>query len=377
MVNPTCSQTMNYPESSSLITAVVLSLNGQNYLRSQLAYYAHKPIHLILADGSDIDWGSGSIGKVGDMTWEYFRFSGDGTYFIRLNEACLRIKTPYVILLDDEDCTLWTGITRAIDFLEVNPDYNSAGGDVAIATNYSKRLGLVTSSRYQPIEIAQNDPYERLNTLLANRRSAHIFYQVLRTEVVFAYARSMVDLPSTIPLGFALRSFSWFLALSGKWKSTNNPYSIRRQSPRASATRESPNQRFNSELTIELSVRILQAQTDLLRSNYKFEGEAQIRTLAAMMLNYYSEAIVFPKTSRSIHCKFLGQLSALWIFNFFPTIYERFRPNGIRSTSRYAKNVDSGLAVSQIYANLVALEQLWLKYPNGLSKLDLEDFLSY
>ena len=150
---------MNYPESSPLITAVVLSLNGQNYLRSQLAYYAHKPIHLILADGSETDWSSGSNGIVGDMTWEYFRFSGDGTYFIRLNEACLRIKTPYVILLDDEDCTLWTGITRAIDFLEVNPDFNSAGGDVAIATNYSKRLGLVTSSRYQPIEIEQNNPY--------------------------------------------------------------------------------------------------------------------------------------------------------------------------------------------------------------------------
>lgn len=33
-----------------------------------------------------------------------------------------------MILLDDEDCTLWTGITTAIDFLELHRDYASAGG---------------------------------------------------------------------------------------------------------------------------------------------------------------------------------------------------------------------------------------------------------
>lgn len=119
---------MDHLKSSPLVTAVVLSLNGQNYLRSQLAYYAHRPIHLSLADGSDTDWGNGSNGTVGDMTWEYFRISGDGTYFVRLNEACRRIETSYVILLDDEDCTLWTGITTAIDFLELHRDYASAGG---------------------------------------------------------------------------------------------------------------------------------------------------------------------------------------------------------------------------------------------------------
>lgn len=368
---------MNYSESSPLVTAVVLSLNGQNYLRSQLAYYAHKPIHLILADGSNLDWGNGSNGKVGDMTWEYFRISGDGTYFVRLNEACQRIKTSYVILLDDEDCTLWTGVTNAIDFLELHRDYAAAGGDVAFATKYSRRLGLVTSSRYQPIDIAQDEPYERLNTLLANRKSAHIVYQVLRTDVLVAYARSLVELPPTIPLGFAGRSFSWFLALSGKWRSTNNPYSIRRQSPRASATRESPNQSFSYELAIELSVRILQAQTNLLRGSYKFEGESQIKTLAGMMLNYYSKVDVYYKTSQSIFYRFLGEMSAVWIFNYFPAIYERFRASGIRSTCRYTKINDGDQAESRIKNDLIALEQLWLRYPNGLSKLELVDFLNH
>lgn len=332
---------------------------------------------MILADGSDTDWGNGSNGIVGDMTWEYFRISGDGTYFVRLNEACRRIKTSYVILLDDEDCTLWTGITKAIDFLELHRDYASAGGDVAVATNYSRRLGLVTSSRYQPIDIAQDEPYERLNTLLANRKSAHIVYQVLRTDVLVAYARSMVELRPTIPLGFAGRSFSWFLALAGKWKSTNIPYSIRRQSPRASATRESPNQSFNYELAIELSVRILQAQTNLLLGSYKFEGESQIKSLATMMLNHYSEVGFHPKASRSILYGFFGRISALWIFNFFPYIYEHFRANGIHSTRRYAKSDNGDLTASRIYDDLIALEQLWLRYPNGLSKMDLDNFLNH
>jgi len=366
---------MDHLKSSPLVTAVVLSLNGQNYLRSQLAYYAHRPIHLILADGSDTDWGNGSNGKVGEMTWEYFRISGDETYFVRLNEACLRIETSYVILLDDEDCTLWTGITTAIDFLELHRDYASAGGDVAFATNHSRRLGLVTSSRYQPIDIAQDQPYERLNTLLANRKSAHIVYQVLRTEVLGAYARSMADLPPTIPLGFAGRSFSWFLALSGKWKSTNNPYSIRRQSPRPSATRELPNQSFSCELAIELSVRILQAQTALTSTNRTINRDETVETLSNMMLDHYSESSTYSGAPRSLPFRLFGQSAALWIFNSLPTVYERLRPNGLHSIGRYAKLNDNGSVESQIYGELVDLQELWLQYPEGLAKFDLQKLL--
>jgi glycosyltransferase domain-containing protein len=367
---------MKNPNSSPVATAVVLSLSKQSYLRSQLAYYADKPIHLILADGSDSDWGNGSSGTFGDTTWEYFRLSGASTYFARLKEACGRINTKYAFLLDDEDCTLWTGITTAIAFLEMHPDYSAAGGGVAFSAGCSRRLGLVTGHRYRPIDLAQHEPIARLRTLLANRKSAHIVYQVLRTEVLHAYATSMADISSEIPLGFAGRSFSWFLALSGKWMSTDSPYSIRRQSPRTSATRELPNQVFTTEVAAELSRRVIQALDDLGGCDHKDKNSINLKTVTSMMLSHYSLSSTYQEKRPPVYANWISESLAPGIFSCFPALYERLRPTGIQSILRYAESFDAHSSKPQFHCDLSEIERLWLKHPQGLSKVEFENYLS-
>ena len=99
-----------------LATAVIVSFNRQDVLRRQLLYYANKPIHLIFADGSDDDWGSGDSGSIGEMTWEYFRISGYNSFLKRLVEAVHHVETEFMFFIDDEECILWTGVEKAVEF---------------------------------------------------------------------------------------------------------------------------------------------------------------------------------------------------------------------------------------------------------------------
>lgn len=83
----------------NLATAVILSYNRQDALRRQLLYYANKPVHLIFADGSDDDWGTGEWGSIGAMTWEYFRISGFDSYVERTVTAVYKVKTEFMFFL--------------------------------------------------------------------------------------------------------------------------------------------------------------------------------------------------------------------------------------------------------------------------------------
>ena len=90
------SELSRYNLGVALATAIILSIKKHAELRRQLLYYANKPVHLVLADGSSDDWSSGNCGSIGEMTWEYFRISGPKTYLKRLAEASRRVQTEYV-----------------------------------------------------------------------------------------------------------------------------------------------------------------------------------------------------------------------------------------------------------------------------------------
>jgi hypothetical protein len=186
----------------------------------------------------------------------------------------------------------------------------------------------------------------------------------------------MAGITSKIPLGFAGRSFSWFLALSGKWMSTNNPYSIRRQSSRTSATRELPNQVFTAEVATELSRRVIQALNDFDGRSHKDKSSLSLKTLTSLMLSHYSESNIYPEKRPPVSAKWFGESLAPRVFDSFPALYERLRPTGIQSIRRYAQSVDTRSTMPQIHRGLSEVERLWLQYPQGLSQVEFENYLA-
>jgi glycosyltransferase domain-containing protein len=359
-----------------LVTAIVLSINKHDYLRSQLVYYADKPIHLILADGSDTEWCTGSSGSIGKMTWEHFQMAGFNTYFSRMLEACQRVKTEFMFFLDDEDCTLWTGTTRAIRYLSSNPDHFSAGGSVVLSTNTRRRLGIITNQRFSPFSVSHEQPLGRVMDLLANRKTPHLYYQVHRTINMAQFAQSMLGLPPEIALRYGEWCFAIYAATLGKWRSDLYPFSVRRRffvANPISGIVQKP--KFTKALAADLSERIADALFAQQTNARKFNiiRPEEISDLLLHFINSHKETSTVSDTRfrRLIGMKLLPK-----IFDVLPAAYQMIRPRGIRTVEAYSRFGNDESSIAVIRKDLSDLEKLWMNYPTGINETEFERFIA-
>lgn len=354
-----------------LVTAVILSLENQNFLRSQLVYYANKPVHLILADGSDSDWGSGEAGKVGQMSWEYFRISGPNTYWLRMQMAITRVNTQYMFLLDDEDCILWTGIVRAITFLQSHPSFSSSGGVVAFTTHTGKRLGLSSAPRFQEYELSHPNDEIRLKQLLSDRKSAHLYYQIHTTRNISALVNEVVKLPPHFELASLAKYLPVFLALTGTWKAEAYPFQIRRVAQSRSYIHRV--EAFSDADSRQMATTVCRAASQLPEQVRQTRFLTSTESVMEIIHNRYKKFKIAGETHHQTWSQKLALRLLFPLFDHFPKIYGLIRPNGLRTTNKYA---DFLKCSSQDWSrDLRHLEQLWIRYPNGIAVNQLRTWL--
>jgi hypothetical protein len=77
-----------------------------------------------------------------------------------------------------------------------------------------------------------------------------------------------------------------------------------------------------------------------------------------------------------VYANWISESLAPGIFSCFPALYERLRPTGIQSILRYAESFDAHSSKPQFHCDLSEIERLWLKHPQGLSKVEFENYLS-
>ena len=358
-----------------LATAVILSLEKQDFLRSQLVYYADRPVHLILADGSDKDWGSGKAGNVGKMSWEYFRISGPATYWLRMQMAVRRVNTKYCFLLDEEDCALWTGVHRAVAFLQSHPSFSSAGGRAAFATRISKRIGLSTAPRFEDYELSHHDGEVRLTQLLRDRRPAHLFYQVHTTQNISALVNEIVKLPPSIELASSVKYIPVFLALTGMWKADSYPFLIRRTSK---SNREPHNYQVESFLEADcrqMAVTVYRAAVQLAEQTHQKEPKDVTESITRIIHGRYKTFRIQGETYHTTWRQKVAPRLLFPLFDHFPRIYGLIRRNGLQTTRDYADRLKCGSY--DVQKDLHFLEQLWISHPNGVAVNELELLLNH
>lgn len=361
-----------------LVTAIVLSLNRQDFLRSQLLYYADKPVHLVLADGSNNDWGSGESGKIGQMSWEYFRMSGPNTYRLRAIEGARRAGTKYVYLLDDEDCILWTGMAQAIEFLQSNPLYVSAGGQTAFATHISKRIGLVASPAFNNWEISHPVTETRLAELLRqDRRPAYLYYHLHTTQNLLALLQQIVKLPTDIPGDRTAKYIPIFMALVGLWKVDTNPFLVRRQFLRSQIEAfESPeNKSFTEVDSRKIAETLYMAMVKLAEQNHQVNPPDFIESITRVIHGRYKILRIPGEIHHTTWRQLFSKSFLFALFNHFPRVYRLMRPKGLKTVSDYAKfSIDS---TGNVLRDLEFLERLWISHPNGVAVNELELLLNH
>ena len=119
------------------------------------------------------------------------------TIFV-LYHALSTIKTPYVVLCDNDDFPCFEALLRCVNFLELNPSYSCAGGQVAGIHGPSSKVASILRrftylspciSKYY-IEnywyfcrnIDDESPFLRVHSQII--RPLSVFYYVHRTSVI-------------------------------------------------------------------------------------------------------------------------------------------------------------------------------------------------
>ena len=369
-------------------TAVILSYNRQNALRRQLFYYANKPIHLIFADGSDDDWGSGESGSIGEMTWEYFRISGFGTYISRLQTAVLKVKTEFMFLLDDEECILWTGIESAINFLRQNDDHSCASGRADWMGFIDGKLAIGPWGRWsKPLALTQTDALERLSVIGQKGRTANLFYVVVRTKELrnFSHifdARFDFDAYSVPFIEVYLASF---LALAGKLETRNYPFWFRYRSEKEHTFSNNSNHLLDGEaMAIQEMLKTALSSGSRLCEDDSIEFTTN--EVAATLNRYFGDSppsedqftnVKKPKQPivfglRNCFKSLLVKFYLILLRQFFPGIY-KLRPHGLMRTNKYAKIY--GKDSSFVANDILHMSRLYTQFPNGVNRDMLEEEL--
>src|SRR5437879_4812438 len=85
-----------------------------------------------------------------NVNYEYVRYPYDqtyGEYYSKVADALSRIKTPFVVMADNDDFFIVNGLRKAVQFLSSHPEYIACGGQCAFfwvtSSTLNEREGLL------------------------------------------------------------------------------------------------------------------------------------------------------------------------------------------------------------------------------------------
>ncbi len=160
---------------------IVMPLKGRHLFTFRCLWHANElrlPYRFLLADGLVHEEVSrrlkDSRSIFPHLDIEYVRYPDDTDYsrfWAKMADAYARVRTPYVMNMDNDDFAGCCGIERAIDFLEDNPDFICSRGrsvDFSVSSwsggAYGRLCGkfnrLATNHNYKDVTAAT--PAERL-----------------------------------------------------------------------------------------------------------------------------------------------------------------------------------------------------------------------
>ena len=377
----------------SSVTGIILSYNRHYALRRQLLYYRNKPIHLIIADGSDQDLDIVAKGSCGQMSWEYFRITGYHSFSQRLLHACLLVKTEYVLFIEDEEPTLWTGIEKAVRFLGDNPDHSCAGGRVDHMRFYSGRLGIMKWRHWgNYFEIIDSMRFSRLASLLRSGRTVNLIWQVMRSRDIKRFARipqaEFFFRPGRY-IGLYELGLSGFLTICGKWQMGDYPFWIRYGGSQKIQLQTKNFDAEDEKIIVGLftsAVSDFEVDTsgfqfilerelrseEFLRIFNVMRSQTRVNNLIVANVGNLETAILWQRLRQFLKNLFVKFSFLVW--RVAPSLHRVLRPNGVRRLKTHAKIYGNG--DNKIIDDLLLVEKIWGRFPNGLSQSQYEQELA-
>ena len=117
---------------------IVMPMKGRRLFTFRVLRHANEarlPYRFLIADGQVNEAVAQSLADsrrtFPQLDVEYVRYPGDtdfGRFFAKMSDALQRVRTPYAMLADNDDFLGFSGIERALDFLDSHEDYICARG---------------------------------------------------------------------------------------------------------------------------------------------------------------------------------------------------------------------------------------------------------
>ncbi len=192
---------------------IVLTLKGRCLFTLRFLWHANKarlPYHFLIADGQVHPALAQLLENprelFPELDIEYIRYPDDvdfSRYFAKLADALERVRTPYVMLVDNDDFLVSSGIERSIDFLDSNPDYVCCGAGLAGFSAYAGLhdplgglLGKLNRLSYRYTIFDRSEDFSSLSVAERLRRGSRnwwSFYAVFRKEALETIFREVVE----------------------------------------------------------------------------------------------------------------------------------------------------------------------------------------
>jgi glycosyltransferase domain-containing protein len=117
---------------------IILTLRGRHLHTLRWMWHANRtklPFHIIIADGEvhpAIDRVLSDPGNFPNLSFEYHRHCdlSFNDFYRKCAETARKVKTKYVMMSDNDDFLVVAGILKSIAFLEREPEYVCAGGEI-------------------------------------------------------------------------------------------------------------------------------------------------------------------------------------------------------------------------------------------------------
>jgi glycosyltransferase domain-containing protein len=253
----------------SELSIVIPSYNRPNFLMRQFNYWSDTNVHLIFLDGSNSSIGRSErnlIAKKKNATYIQMR----GSVGERLQLARDVISTPYTLSCNDDDLYFKSGVFKAIELLNKQPDLVACRGQNIRAHISNDKSDIKYSqmfNRYEKFNVTQNLATERIKYAFSDYNGASLF-AVLRTWV---WKKSWVE---GYNMNFSSTNVSEFFQnisvyIQGKLISLDMPYLLE--------TNE------NTVVNTTSDNRDLLFSKWILSESYQSEREVFVHTLALEM----------------------------------------------------------------------------------------------
>lgn len=189
---------------------IVLPLRGRHLFTLRFLWHANKarvPYRILIADGMVhpllariLENSRESFPR---LDIEYVRYPDDTDFrrfYAKMSDAVARVRTPYAMLVDNDDFLSPGGIDAAVAYLDANSDYVCASGRVAGFSAYSGLDNPSAGVRGRLDRLCAYFPSEDVTSSSAADRVRQaalelwIYYSVIRTDALATVQRELAEL---------------------------------------------------------------------------------------------------------------------------------------------------------------------------------------